>query len=88
MLDAVPKSLLFALLTPLPFALYVWLNDRKLTRQPPEATSLSPHRWTEKEIRECYASLENGPKSILQDKLPPKTGRRYIVTGGVCATAP
>ncbi|KAI0694963.1 hypothetical protein BC835DRAFT_988614 [Cytidiella melzeri] len=76
------KPWLLILLVPLLCVSYIWLNDAKLTRLPPEAASLSPHRWTDEEIRDCYAGLMDGSKSLLEGKLPPKTDRRYIVVGG------
>lgn len=81
--DSFSNVWLSVLLGPLLCFLYVWLNDAKLTRLPPEAVALSPDRWTEEGIRKRYAELTDGPNSPLEDKLPPKTGRRYIVTGGV-----
>jgi len=81
-IGSVQTTWLLAFLLPLLCFSYLLLNDAKLTRLPLEATSISPHRWTEEEIRECHASLVNGPKSVLEGKLPPKTGRRYIVVGG------
>lgn len=65
-------------------AAYIWLNDLKLKRLPPEASSLSPHRWTRETVKEEYE--KSGLKdehSLLEGKLPPQTGRRYIVVGGV-----
>lgn len=64
-------------------AAYIISNDAKLARVSAEAQSISPRRWTEDEIRACHARLVDGPKSVLEGKLPPKTGRRYIVVGGV-----
>lgn len=76
-------SLLLALIPLLAF-IYIRINDAKLTRLPPDALAISPHRWTDEEILETYAKLKDGPKSLFEGgKLPPKTGRRYIVTGGV-----
>ena len=79
------NALLAILAVPLLFPLYIWLNDAKLTRLPPEALRISPERWSEEGIRECYASLKDGPTSLLNGQLPPRTGRRYIVVGGVSA---
>ncbi|KIP09747.1 hypothetical protein PHLGIDRAFT_86135 [Phlebiopsis gigantea 11061_1 CR5-6] len=81
-LSAMSNALLYALATALLILLYIWLNDSKLTRLPPEALCISPERWAEESIRECYASLKDGPTSLLDGKLPPRTGRRYIVVGG------
>ncbi|GJE86581.1 NAD(P)-binding protein [Phanerochaete sordida] len=67
---------------PLLLVLYVKLNDAKLERLPPEAAHISPERWTKEQIKSCYAGLKDGPVSILEGQLPPRTGRRYIVVGG------
>ncbi|KAH9923308.1 NAD(P)-binding protein [Amylocystis lapponica] len=61
---------------------YVRLNDAKLSSLPPEAAALSPERWTPQAIQRTADELANSPPSLLADQLPPKTGRRYIVTGG------
>ncbi|PCH44858.1 NAD(P)-binding protein [Wolfiporia cocos MD-104 SS10] len=66
----------------LALVLYVRHNDSKLLRIPPEAISLSPERWTDEDIDQTYKRLADAPPSLLKDRLPPKTGRRYIVTGG------
>lgn len=66
---------------------YVRLNDAKLTTLSKEANSISPHRWTDDEIRKCHDELVNSPQCLLEGKLPPKTGRRYIVVGGVSGVA-
>ena len=62
---------------------YIRSNDAKLDRLPPEALAISPKRWTTEDINTCHASLKDGPSSLFEGKLPPKTGRRYIVIGGV-----
>ena len=66
-------------------ALYVWLNDKKLNRIPSKVTSLSPNRWSPKDIRKTLEKYVNGRTRLLSQKgdLPPKTGRRYIIVGGV-----
>ncbi|KAF7797652.1 hypothetical protein EIP86_008852 [Pleurotus ostreatoroseus] len=61
---------------------YIRSNDAKLDRLPPEALAISPKRWTTEDINTCHASLKDGPSSLFEGKLPPKTGRRYIVIGG------
>lgn len=67
---------------PLLAYLYVRSNDRKLLQLPAEAEAASPKRWTEKEVRRTADALADSPPSLLAGKLPPKTGRRYIVVGG------
>ncbi|TDL24654.1 NAD-P-binding protein [Rickenella mellea] len=61
--------------------LYCARNDECLSTLPPRALVHSPNRWTTKEIQETFARLSKHPHSIV-GKLPPKTGRRYIVVGG------
>ena len=78
-------AVLALLVVPLLIFLYIRSNDAKLTRLPPEALLISPKRWTEEDIQSCYKTAQDGPVSLLGDKLPPKTGRRYIVIGGVSA---
>lgn len=65
------------------FVIYILLNDAKLTRTPPEALAISPERWTPEEVKQQHAAMVDGPASLFEGKLPPKTGRRYIVIGGV-----
>lgn len=63
--------------------LYGYLNDRKLGRLPPEAALIfSPARLTPQEVRVTAEALSNGPV-VMKNFLPPKTGRRYIIVGGV-----
>jgi hypothetical protein len=61
---------------------YIRLNDRGLTRLPADALAFSPNRYTQKGVRETADRISQSPISII-DQLPPKTGRRYIVVGGV-----
>lgn len=71
-------SFLFALLL-----LYIRLNDQRLTRIPHRALAFSPTRCTLEDVHLTAARLLESPISII-DQIPPKTGRRYIVVGGVC----
>ncbi|KAI0827128.1 NAD-P-binding protein [Trametes gibbosa] len=74
-----------AVVLPLLFYFYVRANDAKLTQLPPEATAYSPRRWTAEELERTASSPAIAGKSaslFLPEELPPKTGRRYIVTGG------
>lgn len=73
------------ILLPLAYALYAWCNDQKLKRLPPEAAAHSPERWSDKFVMETNARVKQVEVvSLLKDSdLPPKTGRRYIVVGGV-----
>ncbi|KAF9226322.1 NAD(P)-binding protein [Gyrodon lividus] len=61
--------------------LYAVLNDRKLSQLPPAAEALSPVRFTPQRVLAAAESLSKAPITI-DDFLPPKTGRRYIIVGG------
>lgn len=71
---------------PLLSYLYISSNDSKLQRLPPEAALASPDRWTDDDVKRAAHELSGTPASLLEGKLPPRTGRRYIVVGGVRAT--
>ena len=77
---AVPVLLLVLLLY-----LYIRLNDAKLMKLPHEvASEFSPRRINARDALEAAARSETttfDPKTFL----PPRTGRRYIVVGGVCS---
>ncbi|TFK28566.1 NAD(P)-binding protein [Coprinopsis marcescibilis] len=64
--------------------LYALVNDRKLANTPNVALSLSK-RLTHQDMRELAGEMESHPlakETELKEQMPPKTGRRYIVTGG------
>lgn len=63
--------------------LYLRLNDKRLTRTPEDALIFSSKRCTPEMARSLAAQLDSSPPISSQDQLPPKTGRRYIVVGGV-----
>ncbi|KAI0322971.1 3-beta hydroxysteroid dehydrogenase/isomerase family-domain-containing protein [Amylostereum chailletii] len=66
------------------FVLYLYfrINDAKLMNLPADvAKGFSPRRITPKSAREAETAFLNNPISI-EGRLPPKTGRRYIVIGG------
>ncbi|KAK7965214.1 hypothetical protein PG988_010218 [Apiospora saccharicola] len=63
-------------------ALYLWKLNRALKATPPEVLALSPHRWTEQEIRATYRRLEREPLRWAPHLPPARPGRRYIVVGG------
>jgi len=62
--------------------IYVFLNDRALKRIPKLVQDERDHPWTTKEIRETATRMQEHPVDIRK-ALPPRTGRRYIITGGV-----
>ncbi|THH16779.1 hypothetical protein EUX98_g9247 [Antrodiella citrinella] len=74
----------YALLLLCVSVLYVWLNDAKLKRLPPEAAALSPIRWSEQFVRDTHSEIAQieGASLLTERDLPPKTGRRYVVVGG------
>lgn len=62
--------------------LYIRSNDQRLTSIPESVLAVSPTRCTPEDVRLTAAKLQKSPISI-GDQIPPKTGRRYIVVGGV-----
>lgn len=66
-------------------SLYVYTNDRKLTQIPPRALAFSPSRFSTEDARLAARKYADSPLSV-HDQLPRKTGRRYIVVGGVNRT--
>jgi nucleoside-diphosphate-sugar epimerase len=63
--------------------LYIYWNDRRLTQIPPRALYFSPKRHTAVDIHAEAERLATSPPIDDTKKIPPKTGRRYIVVGGV-----
>jgi hypothetical protein len=74
--------LLGILAIPLLLYLYIQQNDKGLTRLTTEALAFSPTRYTPDVAHSAAKRLAEHPISIL-DQIPAKTGRRYIVVGGV-----
>lgn len=62
--------------------LYGKLNDAKLTRVPSEVKAQATGIFSPENIRSTAARLKESPLQI-NGRLPPRTGRRYIVVGGV-----
>lgn len=62
--------------------LYVRKNDQGLTRLSAEALAFSPTRYTEDLAHSAATQFAKQPVSV-SEHLPPKTGRRYIIVGGV-----
>ncbi|KAI4858825.1 NAD(P)-binding protein [Hypoxylon rubiginosum] len=60
---------------------WVWKLNGAMKETPPEVLAQSPHRWTDKEMRETYQRIKANPIDWTSH-LPPKLHRRYIVTGG------
>lgn len=74
--------LCYAVLPVVALYTYIVLNDNKLCQLPPEAEVFSPDRLTPQDAVAAFKKLQEKPVDI-SDFLPPKTGRRYIVVGGV-----
>lgn len=62
--------------------LYGKLNDTKLAKVPPEVRAQMACDFSPENIRLTAARLKESPLQI-SSRLPPRTGRRYIVVGGV-----
>jgi hypothetical protein len=62
-------------------ALYLFRLNQLLKAIPSEVRKLSGSRWTTEQLKETYDRLAIHPIEYT-DQLPPKLGRRYIVTGG------
>ena len=64
------------------FYLYVKLNDAKLSNVPHEVRARAPSDFSPENIRLTATRLKDSPLQI-NSRLPPRTGRRYVVVGGV-----
>lgn len=73
------KLLVFGLVIFLVLSLYVIHVNISLSSIPEEVQKISPERYDPETIRKTYDRLLKEPITV---KLPPKTGRRYIVVGG------
>jgi hypothetical protein len=62
---------------------YIYWNDRRLIQIPPRALYFSPKRHTVVDIHAEAKRLATLPPIDDTEHIPPKTGRRYIVVGGV-----
>lgn len=60
---------------------YIHLNDARLKRVPQSASQFSPKRLTPEAITALEKQLAEKDTTI-DDQIPPKTERRYIVVGG------
>jgi len=79
---ALPGGLILFLTLLLLIYLYAKFNDAKLGRTPPEAKAQATSNFSPENIRLTAARLKESPLQIASH-LPPRTGRRYIVVGGV-----
>lgn len=61
--------------------LYLRHVNNGMKQTPSEALELSPHRFTDEEIRETYQKVSAKPLDWTP-YLPPKLQRRYVVVGG------
>ncbi|KAI1801848.1 NAD(P)-binding protein [Daldinia bambusicola] len=82
-MDATGKQTLYtAIATLLAIGVaWLWKLNSALKQTPPEVFAVTPHRWTEQEIKEAYKRIEANPIDWTKH-LPPRLNRRYIVTGG------
>jgi hypothetical protein len=62
--------------------LYAKLNDGKLSKVPPEIRAQATCDFSPENIRLTAARLKESPLQI-NSRLPPRTGRLYVVVGGV-----
>ncbi|KAF2964915.1 hypothetical protein GQX73_g8667 [Xylaria multiplex] len=60
---------------------YLWRLNKVMSQTPPEAVRASPYRWADSEIEATYKRIKAKPIDWTKH-LPPKTNRRYVVTGG------
>ena len=62
-------------------AFYLRHVNNGMKTVPHEALKLSPHRWTDEEIRRTYKQISEKPLDWTPH-LPPRLERRYVVVGG------
>ena len=63
--------------------LYIYWNDMRLTHIPSCALYFSPKRYTAVDVHAQAERLATSPPIDDTEMIPPKTGRRYIIVGGV-----
>jgi hypothetical protein len=78
----VSAGVLFVPLISLLIYIYVKLNDAKLSKVPPEVRAQASCDFSPENIRLTAKRLKDSPLE-LKSHLPPRTGRRYVVVGGV-----
>jgi hypothetical protein len=72
----------FTLITLL--CLYIYSNDKKLRTIPHEAILASPTRFTTEGVLQAAEHVEQMDTTHpILEHLPPRSGRRYIIVGGV-----
>jgi len=57
------------------------VNNAALSRIPPRILELSPVRWGKADFQAVAKKVDESPV-VIEEHLPPKTGRKYIVVGG------
>ena len=62
-------------------SVYLARLSNAYARTPNTIREISPHRWTQGDIKEAYEKEKASPTDI-RSFLPPKEGRRYVVVGG------
>jgi hypothetical protein len=62
--------------------LYILWNDKRLTAIPSRTLHFSPKRWNSEDARMLAKRLANSTTQA-NDVLPARTGRKYIIVGGV-----
>ncbi|KAE9396469.1 hypothetical protein BT96DRAFT_111775 [Gymnopus androsaceus JB14] len=60
---------------------YCSVNNAALSRIPPRILELSPVRWGKADFQAVAKKVDESPV-VIEEHLPPKTGRKYIVVGG------
>lgn len=79
----VARCISFALSPVLLLVFYIYWNDSRLTQIPQRVQHFSPKRHTAKDVYVEAERLAVAPPIEETEIIPPKTGRRYIVVGGV-----
>lgn len=64
---------------------YVWFNDEKLNSIPPELVKLTSNRWSPGFMKRALQKAKDEKTPFRRENLPARTGRRYVVVGGVSA---
>jgi hypothetical protein len=62
--------------------LYLTILHRALEGVPDEAKQLAQSEWTKDLVKAEYGRIAEGKGTNIAEFIPPKLGRRYVVTGG------